>query len=89
MKNSIDKIFKNELSSSNDNVVKLRNLNKHPILNSYLANQEHNEIINTVIQIIEDGTETANNVDVLKFYLHELGLIFNVNIENDFLKGVV
>ena len=85
---NIDHIFKKELSSSNDSVVKLRNLNEHPVLNSYLANKQYKEIIKTVIQIIEDGTETANNVDVLKFYLHELGLIFNLNFENNLLKGV-
>lgn len=86
---NIDHIFKKELSSSSDSVIKLRNLNKHPVLNSYLANKQYKEIVKTVIQIIEDGTETANNVDVLKFYLHELGLIFNLNIENRLLKGVV
>lgn len=85
----INKIFENELSSSNNSVVKLRNLNKHPVLNSYLANKQYDEIIKTVIQIIEDGTENTNNVNVLKFYLHELGLIFNLNIENNLLTGAV
>lgn len=88
MKNNISKILENELSSSNDNVVKLRNLNKHPVLNSYLANKQYDEITQTVIQIIEDGTQTNSNVNVLKFYLHELGLIFNLNV-SQYVQGVV
>ena len=88
MKNKISKILENELSSSNDNVVKLHNLNKHPVLNSYLANKQYETITQTVIQIIEDGTQTNSNVNVLKFYLHELGLIFNLNV-SQYVQGVV
>lgn len=88
MKQDLEYIFKNELSSSNNNVVKLRNLNKHPVLNEYLANKNHEEITQTVINMIENGTQTTNNINVLKFYLHELGLIFNLNISQNYLQGV-
>ena len=86
---NINQILENELSSSNSNVVKLRNLNKNPVLNSYLSNRQHEEIAKTIIQIIENGTQTPNNIDVLKFYLQELGLIFNLNISQQYLQGVV
>ena len=86
---NINQILENELSSSNSNIVKLRNLNKNPVLNSYLSNRQHEEIAKTIIQIIENGTQTPNNIDVLKFYLQELGLIFNLNISQQYLQGVV
>ena len=86
---NINQILENELSSSNSNVVKLRNLNKNPVLNSYLSNGQHEEIAKTIIQIIENGTQTPNNIVVLKFYLQELGLIFNLNISHQYLQGVV
>lgn len=88
MKNNIHKILENELSSSNDNVVKLHNLNNNPVLNSYLANKQYEKVTQTVINILEDGTQTNSNVNVLKFYLHELGLIFNLNV-SQYVQGVV
>ena len=88
MKNII-KILENELSSSNNNVVKLRNLNNNPVLNNYLSNGQQEKITQTIIQIIENGTQTPNNINVLKFYLQELELIFNLNISQQYLQGVV
>jgi len=86
---NISKILENELSSSNNNVVKLRNLNKNPVLNSYLSNKQHEKITQAIIQIIENGTQTPNNINVLKFYLQEIKLIFNLNISQQYLHGVV
>lgn len=85
---NIIKILEKELSSSDDNVVKLRNLNKNPVLNSYLANNQYNVLTQALIQIIKDKTQSDNNTDVLKFYLHEVGLIFDLNV-SDYVQGVV
>ena len=40
------------------------------------------------LEVYEDTTEEEVNKNVLKFYLHELGLIFNVNYSN-FVEGIV
>lgn len=89
MNNKVLNIISNELASNNDDVIKLRNLNRNPILNNYLSNKQYNDIIKTVIHVIENRTEATNNINVLKFYLHEIGLIFNLNISQKYLQGVV
>ena len=88
MINNIVNILAKELSSSADSVDKLRNLNKNPTLNNYLSNKQHDEIIKSVIQMIDKGIEPTKNVTVLKHYLHELGLIFNLDISKEYLQGV-
>ena len=84
----LEKIISKELFSSCDNVGKLQNLNKNSELNNYLKNKEHKELVKTIIQLIDNGTHTTNNVNVLKHYLHELSLIFNLNISKSYLPGV-
>lgn len=89
MKNdNIEKIILEELISSEDQVIKLRKLNKNPILNNYLMTKQHKELVKTIIPMIEKGTQTTTNIDVLKHYLHELVLIFNLNISQNYLPGV-
>ena len=38
--------------------------------------------------MIDKGIEPTKNVTVLKHYLHELGLIFNLDISKEYLQGV-
>jgi len=75
-------------STEASSVEKLVNLNKNSYLNSYLINKDYRNIASVVIDKIEDTTEEEVNKNVLKFYLHELGLIFNVNYSN-FVEGIV
>ena len=76
------------LNSTNINSVeKLVNLNNNSYLNSYLLNKNYKPISEVIIKRIEEDVEPEVNVNVLKFYLHEIGLIFNRNY-NHLLKGV-
>lgn len=89
MSELITKTITKELASDEKDVVKLRNLNRNPILNKYLKNKQHNELIQTIIQLIENGKQSTDSTNVLKFYLHELGLIFNLNMPQNYFQGVV
>lgn len=72
-----------------NNVEKLHNLNINTYLNSYLVKSNFSTIAEVVIDKIEEPSTAEANVNVLKFYLHELALIFNLNCYNSYFKGVV
>ena len=84
----IEETISEVLNSTETSVGKLVNLNNNTYLNSYLINKEPTTITKVVVKRIEEEVEPEANVNVLKFYLHELGLIFNMNF-NHLVKGVV
>ena len=88
--NKITSVFNEILNSSeNNSSAKLRDLNNNKYLNGFLVTHNYKPIIKYLICSIEGNSETEVNVDVLRFYLHELNLIFNLNIASRYFKGVV
>ena len=75
-------------TTETSSVEKLVNLNNNSYLNSYLINKDYENIADIVVKRIEKEVDPEVNVNVLKFYLHELGLIFNINY-NRLVEGVV
>ena len=71
-----------------NSVQKLHNLNINPYLNSYLVKKDYIPLTNVIVKTIEENVEPEANVDVLKFYLHELALIFNLTGYDSYFKGV-
>ena len=69
-------------------VEKLVSLNNNSYLNSFLFNRNYKTIADVVANRIEEKVEPEVNINVLKFYLHEIGLIFNINY-NSLVEGVV
>lgn len=69
-------------------VEKLVSLNNNAYLNSYLINRNYKTIADVVVDRIEEEVEPEANINVLKFYLHEIGLIFNINYSS-LVEGVV
>ena len=88
--NELTSVF-NEILNSNENnsTAKLRDLNNNNYLNGFLVTHDYKPIIKYLIRSIEGNSETEVNIDVLRFYLHELNLIFNLNIASKYFKGVV
>lgn len=86
--NNIGTVISGVLNSTETSVEKLVNLNNNTYLNSYLINKDYKTISSIVIKRIEEEVEPEANLNVLKFYLHELGLIFNLNYNKDLIKGV-
>ena len=84
----IENVISGVLNSTETSVEKLVNLNNNTYLNSYLINKDYKTILSIVIKRIEEEVEPEANLNVLKFYLHELGLIFNLNYNKDLIKGV-
>ena len=72
-----------------NNVQKLQQLNINPYLNGYLVKKDYKPLTNVVVNAIEENVESESNVDVLKFYLHELALIFNLSEYDSYFTGVV
>lgn len=70
-------------------VQKLQQLNINPYLNGYLVKKDYKPLTNVVVKAIEENVESESNVDVLKFYLHELALIFNLSEYDSYFTGVV
>ena len=71
------------------NVEKLQQLNNNHYLNQLLADKDFTNISTVVINTIEEASEPEANLNVLKFYLHEIGLIFNCSFNPDYFEGVV
>lgn len=69
-------------------VQKLHYLNINPYLNGYLVKKDYKPLTNVVVKTIEENVESEANTDVLKFYLHELALIFNLSEYDSYFKGV-
>ena len=84
----IEDVISGVLNTTETSVEKLVNLNNNTYLNSYLINNDYKTISSIVIKRIEEEVESETNLNVLKFYLHELGLIFNLNYNRDLIKGV-
>ena len=84
----IEDVISGVLNTTETSVEKLVNLNNNTYLNSYLINKDYKTISSIVIKRIEEKVEPEANLNVLKFYLHELGLIFNLNYNRDLIKGV-
>ena len=84
----IEDVISGVLNTTETSVEKLVNLNNNTYLNSYLINKDYKTISSIVIKRIEEEVESEANLNVLKFYLHELGLIFNLNYNRDLIKGV-
>ena len=68
---------------------KLEALNKNLQLNKHLNNGNANKIVEAIIEIIEEKLESDVNINILKFYLHEINLIFNLYIDSEYFKGTV
>ena len=85
----IGTVISDVLTSTEANVEKLHNLNINAYLNSYLINKEYNPLTEVVVNTIEESSTSEANVNVLKFYLHELALIFNLTGFNSYFVGVV
>ncbi|MBR3347966.1 MAG: hypothetical protein IKG36_00930 [Mycoplasmataceae bacterium] len=85
----IGTVISDVLTSTEANVEKLHNLNYNPYLNSYLIKKEYKPLTKVVVNQIEEASTSEANVDVLKFYLHELALIFNLSDFDSYFKGVV
>ena len=86
----IEKTIHEVLDSTEANPVeKLHSLNINSYLNGYLTKSNFSTITEVVVNEIEEGSTSEVNVDVLKFYLHELALIFNLNTYNNYFEGVV
>lgn len=69
-------------------VEKLVSLNNNAYLNGFLFNSNYKTIADVVANRIEEKVEPEANINVLKFYLHEIGLIFNINY-NRLVEGVI
>ena len=93
MVNAVDKIgtvITDVLDTTEaDSVEKLHRLNINSYLNGYLVESNYSTIADVVVNEIEEGSTSEDNVNVLKFYLHELALIFNLTCYNNYFKGVV
>ena len=72
-----------------NNVEKLHRLNINPYLNKYLAKSQYSKITEVIVDKIEEPSTSEANVNVLKFYLHEISLIFNLNDFVKYFEGVV
>ena len=85
----IGTVISDVLTSTEATVEKLHNLNINPYLNSYLINKDYKPLTEVVVNQIEETSTSEANVNVLKFYLYELALIFNLTGYNSYFKGVV
>ena len=93
MANHVDKIEKtiHEVLNTTEanSVEKLHKLNINHYLNSYLVKNQFSNITEVIVNQIEEDSTSEVNVNVLKFYLHELSLIFNLEtFYKDYFKGV-
>ena len=88
--NELKSVF-NEILNSNEfnSSEKLTKLNNNNYLNGFLVTNNYRPLIKYLVRAIETDSETKVNIDVMKFYLHELHLIFNLNISHEYFKGVV
>lgn len=75
-------------TTGTSSVEKLVSLNNNSYLNSFLFNRNYKTIADVVANRIEEKVEPEVNINVLKFYLHEIGLIFNINYSS-LVEGVV
>ena len=86
----VETVISEVLNTTEANTVeKLHNLNINSYLNSYLVKSNFSTITEVVIDKIEEPSTAEANVNVLKFYLHELALIFNLNGYTSYFEGVV
>ena len=85
----IGTVISEVLNSTEVNVEKLHNLNINSYLNSYLIKKDYTSLTDVVVARIKEANESEANADILKFYLHELSLIFNLNEFNSYFSGVV
>ena len=75
-------------TTGTSSVEKLVSLNNNSYLNSFLFNRNYKTIADVVANRIEEKVEPEVNINVLKFYLHEIGLIFNINYSS-LVEGAV
>lgn len=88
--NTIGTVISEVLNSTDvGNVEKLQQLNNNSYLNSFLVKKDFTSITTVIEDKLTNANESEANLNVLKFYLHELSLIFNLNCYNNYFKGVV